>query len=402
MGEANKHITYSLTDIQRYLQGSMSAKEMHDLERAALEDPFLADALEGYSEADMQQAQTHLTQIESAIQQPRQQGKVVPLPRLKKYRSWQVAAAVILLACIGTISFFIYFEKANDAILAKNESSSTVLQQDSAQMRMQQVVPPASDTTAGKAGNTGDAPAAKDQSLLAKNKKRIIPKKQLSAAKAPAPMAAMTNDSNKALYEANTLSDAVIPTVPQVAGTVTDIHHMPVPNAKIILQDSTAAVTDRNGNFRIATTDSTAIASISAFGYKPLQKQQLKRSYNSIVLKEKPFLLSDIEVINIGTTGKKEEDTTAIMPEGGWQSFREYVYNKLQKKYDTTNIANAYIDGDLQLEFTIDDEGVPIDFQVLHAPDAQTANEAISAIKTGPRWINRYKKNKMRITVRYK
>ena len=39
--------TYSASDIEKYLKGELSASEMHELERAALEDPFLADALEG-------------------------------------------------------------------------------------------------------------------------------------------------------------------------------------------------------------------------------------------------------------------------------------------------------------------------------------------------------------------
>lgn len=38
---------YSAADIQRYLQGSMTRAEMHNLEKAALDDPFLAEALEG-------------------------------------------------------------------------------------------------------------------------------------------------------------------------------------------------------------------------------------------------------------------------------------------------------------------------------------------------------------------
>src|SRR5580698_1120684 len=39
--------TWSTTDIQKYLNGEMSAREMHDLEKTALDDPFLADAIEG-------------------------------------------------------------------------------------------------------------------------------------------------------------------------------------------------------------------------------------------------------------------------------------------------------------------------------------------------------------------
>lgn len=40
---------YNIIQIQRYLQGELSREEMYELERQALDDPFLNDALEGYS-----------------------------------------------------------------------------------------------------------------------------------------------------------------------------------------------------------------------------------------------------------------------------------------------------------------------------------------------------------------
>src|SRR6202012_2943583 len=50
MSSTNKYQkTYSGADIEKYLKGELSAREMHDLEAAALEDPFLADALDGMS-----------------------------------------------------------------------------------------------------------------------------------------------------------------------------------------------------------------------------------------------------------------------------------------------------------------------------------------------------------------
>jgi len=96
MADANTHINYSLADIHRYLSGSLSAKEMHDMERAALEDPFLADALEGYGEADMQQAKMHLAQIETAIRQPEEQAKVIALPAVKRHRNWKMSKTLVL------------------------------------------------------------------------------------------------------------------------------------------------------------------------------------------------------------------------------------------------------------------------------------------------------------------
>ena len=47
----NKNMThYSTADIQKYLEGKLSAVEMHVMEKAALDDPFLADAIEGVQE----------------------------------------------------------------------------------------------------------------------------------------------------------------------------------------------------------------------------------------------------------------------------------------------------------------------------------------------------------------
>lgn len=39
---------YNIIRIQRYLQGELSPEEMYELERQALDDPFLNDAIEGY------------------------------------------------------------------------------------------------------------------------------------------------------------------------------------------------------------------------------------------------------------------------------------------------------------------------------------------------------------------
>src|SRR5690554_5306048 len=39
---------YNIVRIQRYLNGQLSKEEMHSMEREALNDPFLQDAIEGY------------------------------------------------------------------------------------------------------------------------------------------------------------------------------------------------------------------------------------------------------------------------------------------------------------------------------------------------------------------
>ena len=63
----NETKTYTAKDIERYHNGEMSPAEMHLLEKAAMDDPLLADALEGYSftktaSADLQSLQNRLQQ----------------------------------------------------------------------------------------------------------------------------------------------------------------------------------------------------------------------------------------------------------------------------------------------------------------------------------------------------
>jgi hypothetical protein len=49
MDEKQIHIKqYTADDILKYHQGMLNANEMHALEKAALDDPFLSDALDGF------------------------------------------------------------------------------------------------------------------------------------------------------------------------------------------------------------------------------------------------------------------------------------------------------------------------------------------------------------------
>ena len=65
MTQSSKNNSYTAADFERYYAGTMTAAERHALEKAALDDPFLADALEGYRltptpVADMQKIRDRL------------------------------------------------------------------------------------------------------------------------------------------------------------------------------------------------------------------------------------------------------------------------------------------------------------------------------------------------------
>lgn len=96
---------YSAADIQRYLQGNMSAADMHALEQAALDDPFLADAIEGMQQTlethDAGLINTHLSDLSRQVaERTKQEDRKT---RVIAFRWWQVvaAAAIVVVAGLG-------------------------------------------------------------------------------------------------------------------------------------------------------------------------------------------------------------------------------------------------------------------------------------------------------------
>src|SRR4051812_35075623 len=95
---------YSHRDIQRYLRHEMSEPEMHQFETALMNDPFLADALEGFSSADEAETTQHLAAIERSVTGNQPGAKVVALP-VQKTRWWRVAAVVIAIVAAGGLTY---------------------------------------------------------------------------------------------------------------------------------------------------------------------------------------------------------------------------------------------------------------------------------------------------------
>lgn len=122
MSDNNDNKLYNAAAIQRYLNGQMSDSEMHALELAALEDPFLADAIEGYKEtpyynemktsADLEDLRKRLTvRVQST-----QKNNIIALFKSSR---WKVAAMILVLA--GAVSMVYYLTNtrslSNDVVV---------------------------------------------------------------------------------------------------------------------------------------------------------------------------------------------------------------------------------------------------------------------------------------------
>jgi hypothetical protein len=122
----NKHdITWSAEDIQRYWNGQLTPKEMHAMEKAALDDPFLADAMEGMGEAlrvhDEQLVNAELKNLHQQFE-ARRETKRGAAP-VRSFKWWQAAAAAVILI-VGGFWIFSSKQESNADALAKTTTDT--------------------------------------------------------------------------------------------------------------------------------------------------------------------------------------------------------------------------------------------------------------------------------------
>lgn len=119
-GEKN-NIKYSTEDIRRYLDGQFSEQEMQALEKAALEDPFLSDAIEG-----MEESRNHPASFESGLEdlqknlksrisENSRKSRMVPL-----FSNWKVVASIVFVIGITAITLTYINNKTGRSEIAKS------------------------------------------------------------------------------------------------------------------------------------------------------------------------------------------------------------------------------------------------------------------------------------------
>jgi hypothetical protein len=104
--------TFTATDIEKYHRGQLSPRERHALEKAALDDPFLADALEGYAVPGVDRG-ADLANLQSRLAE-RTGAKVVTIGSGKTSFPWlRAAIAVGVLAGASLLTYQFFFTNKN-------------------------------------------------------------------------------------------------------------------------------------------------------------------------------------------------------------------------------------------------------------------------------------------------
>jgi hypothetical protein len=366
MGNVNLHINYTLADIQRYLSGKLSPGEMHEIEKAALLDPFLADALDGYSEAPLPLAAQHLNQIAASLQQPQDAHNaiVAPLPATgARWQWWKVAAMVIIISGAGSLTWK----------LLQSPAGTTVPQQDLAQSQTvpappvpptpaQQIAPQADSikpvTTPATAKFAAPKAVQMPQATLATaSQNRALPaeertsstlsallakkaavaeakaasgieareqlafaemkakqkaelhidsaqlKETLASGNSSAAFKKMADKSVQYSFTTTLAARAVAANL--LRGVVTDDSGSPITGASVkVLNGHAVSITDDKGRFALRTMDTTAKVEISSIGFETRQAGVSVSKNNTILLNAEEESLSDMVVMELHSRKK--------------------------------------------------------------------------------------------------
>ncbi|HAN38337.1 MAG TPA: hypothetical protein DCQ29_05495 [Chitinophagaceae bacterium] len=367
---------YTHTDISRYWNGNMPAHERYALERAALTDPLLADALEAYQHTTSTQIQPALNNLEQqllAIAQESEQAPVLSIPNLRK--SWYWLAGAACVGAIALVSVIGYWEE-NTTIhqqLANNTPKTTT--------NNKTTVPNNVATTSPTAVNEKNNLTVNDDANK-KEQPALDNSKQTVAIMPPA--------------NTNFSTDTTVP-VTIVAATSTTA-------ATAEAKASTAEADN------VLTARKTSIASNHA-GYG----NAVTNSNNNFITTERNFLQAptaqaknnnianfeslQVEEIQLGRS-KLPNDTSQATPIGGWAAFYKYVQQqKLEVLVDSIGDF-AHNDKDITIIFDVDKQGNPVNIKPLITGETNLAQKAIDIIQNGPRW-NAEKKRKVKLVITF-
>lgn len=409
---------YTPQDIAKYLAGNMTAQEMHEMERAALSDPLLADAIDGFRKADAATTQQHLNDIKAKILGTEQKHiPVVPLPQAPQKTWWRVLAAACILGITAAGAWWLMqpgSKAISEAPLAKLEVKDTV----------RASAPAADNTTAIINNDTNTALPA----IAAATKQEIPtiseqPNKTVAATKpVQKDIPAILNETKNAELEKESInmaevadnSSAKITTAPTqqqamrqvasqqptnyVSGKITDENGSPLSGVNVT-SALTATTTKTDGSFTLPAPNAVTQLNFKATGYN--QKSTLVDANTTpiISLSKANAGLDEVVVVGYGmqkkkaTIGSINQMKTEKMvaakdfpyPEDGWAHFYQNMGNQLgvdQKKASKL----------LQIKFMVDENGNPTDFTIVESPDELLAKKAIEIIKKA-KWKN-YKLNK--------
>ena len=422
-------------DIEKYLKGELSPSEMHALEKKALDDPFLEDALEGSSQIPTEALEADLRMLESTL------GLKTKPSGTKAVPMWvwpmRIAAGLVLIAISTFVIIQFTGNKPSEDLALKTDSIAAPKLEVQAPAQADSVAKPGdsylslakpespesskereysaqepkeetangvdADEQAGQesvAPSPGVADAPKTEEVHAAAE--IIVEEKIAQATPEQPRArTFRKEDAKKLSQTESEKDNSIVAGAAASRSADDARtNSKVIRGKVIGEDGTGlpgvnvtikgsnvgTVTDALGNYQIPVSPENPNLLFTFIGYMNTEVNAAGKDEVDIQMSEDVAQLSEVVVVGYGDgpmDARPTEPLELAEPAGGRRAFKQYLEQNL--RYPEQALSNN-VEGKVTIMFTVETSGQLSDFRVLRGIGNGCDEEVIRLIKEGPKW----------------
>lgn len=448
-------------DIERYKSGKMTSSEMNALERKALSDPFLADALDGIEEISSNDFSKDIASLNEKILGNEKKSFWIPL---------RIAAGIFVVIGVSLTFYFLSKEDNSTELLSANTENKVT---DSIPSDDDSIIKKPDLLTLNEADVVEEKPGSKEETKSSSRKskqqfadtlrssafalKQTDVEAEIASAPAPVPIlvpepvpaekkeeapAAKTEevasgklnlaelkkeeqsklrsalrdeaakDARKKSSPSSSYAEEVLKTLSVVTGKVTSAEDgSALPGVNVIIKGTTkGTITDEEGNYRIELgAEKNPELSFTFIGTTTVEIPVNNQLNIDTQLATDVSQLSEVVVVGYGTdNGVAADDDfpTLIIaePNGGRRAFKKYLETNIQ--YPQQALENK-IEGKVTVQFTVTTDGALNEFKVIKGIGSGCDEEVIRLIKQGPKWYPSRKgdaavDSRMRVRMRFR
>jgi TonB family protein len=429
--------------LEDYLDGKLDAKTMYRVEKLSLEDPFVAEALEGLSKSPKR------TQTLSLLQKQLQE-RIAQKPIEKKrwtitsHRLSIAAAAAVLFV---TVSILFWMKENNHQQMSAKEKAKKIDVTIAPQVATTQQISPAAPVAIDKASaNAYKVKLTREKSIGNGNSVITkVPEVAIQVTNAPVikPVSdSIAVDANSARVAAANIAltkvkaeeskvvakkrienprETALPSkvdgIYLESGGITEKQkesiingrvyskndRQPMPGVTVVVNGSNKATTTNNrGEFTLPVDSNSAQSlSIAYVGFTTKVVNTHSNQSVNVELEESQNKLNEVVVLDKYkkevTTALVYSPTAAYYPLGGWQDYQSYLLNN-------NNLTKNGLTGkEVILTFEVKPNGNPTNITVVKSEGKVMDKEAVRLLNDGPKWlpIDKSKKGTSQVAIKF-
>jgi len=402
-----------------YIRGLRKGKEAHRLEKESMQDPFLADAMDGYNQVEGNH--------EQRIEKLRMQVSAHSAKKKNTYAiTWSIAACLII--GFGISSYFLFLKKSmTDEVFIAEESVSTKLAEPAAPPTPAIPATPTVPATPQKEIALATTKVKTDSTPVSEitarqaNKKDMIARIQATSQPqqgvlvATVPVMEEVSEETAALQEVVATMDTfesesdkkmklakvatILPQNNMIKGRVTNEKGEPLIGASVTYKGTNiGTITNMNGEFSLVKKDDKKRLTAQFIGYDPVEIRVDTSRTMLIAMNENKQALNEVVVVGYGAKKNKKSVTAGTVVKGNEQANKDItpqpvIGKRKFQKYLKENLVRptdekcAQVKGKVVLTFLVNKEGRPFSIKVKESLCESSDKEAIRLIQEGPDWI---------------